>query len=444
MSASRSRPSRQHLPRQRQHAPDVVARGQFGHHAAVVGVHRRPGCAAPGEQRGAPSRARARPAPRRSRRRTTRCRGPSSTAVSRRAGSGRHERLQESTRTPSSGVCLSPQQGGSPGLRPLVRKAGGSFLGAPRTASVTLARVVDRVLRDLDRHVLLRTGSPGTTGATCGSRPQARSSRSSSLSSISPSDSKPSRTTTWQVVQAHLISQACSISMSFSSSASQIEVPARRLDACAERAVLGVRQDGDDGHGGVSDFVDVAAGQRLADAAVHAFGGEGLGAVGQRLDGGVDRAVVGAGGERLQLGSSARRSRRARRGSAGRRRRPAPTRVASSMRSASTRDSRSARAAHVGVGAAEALLQHARDLVVGQAVARLDGRSRPRRPRSARAPSRCSRPSASTWKLTRMRAAPATIGGMPRSSKRASERQSADQLALALHHVHAPSPSGRP
>ncbi len=36
-----------------------------------------------------------------------------------------------------------------------------------------------------------------------------------------------------------------------------------------------------------------------------------------------------------------------------------------------------------------------------------------------------SRPSASTWKVTWMRAAPATIGGMPRNSKRASERQSA-------------------
>ena len=36
-----------------------------------------------------------------------------------------------------------------------------------------------------------------------------------------------------------------------------------------------------------------------------------------------------------------------------------------------------------------------------------------------------SRPSASTWKVTRTRAAPAAIGGMPRSSKRASERQSA-------------------
>ena len=35
-----------------------------------------------------------------------------------------------------------------------------------------------------------------------------------------------------------------------------------------------------------------------------------------------------------------------------------------------------------------------------------------------------SSPSASTWKVTRMRALPAAIGGMPRSSKRASERQS--------------------
>ena len=36
-----------------------------------------------------------------------------------------------------------------------------------------------------------------------------------------------------------------------------------------------------------------------------------------------------------------------------------------------------------------------------------------------------SRPSASTWNVTRIRAAPATIGGIPRSSKRASDLQSA-------------------
>src|SRR5215213_3688248 len=58
-----------------------------------------------------------------------------------------------------------------------------------------------------------------------GSRPHARSSRSSSFSSISLSEAKPSRTITWQVVQAQLMSQACSISMPLSSSASQIEVP---------------------------------------------------------------------------------------------------------------------------------------------------------------------------------------------------------------------------
>ena len=58
-----------------------------------------------------------------------------------------------------------------------------------------------------------------------GSKPQARSSRSSSVSSISLSEARPSRTMTWQVVQAQLMSQACSIAMPFSSSASQIEVP---------------------------------------------------------------------------------------------------------------------------------------------------------------------------------------------------------------------------
>ena len=38
----------------------------------------------------------------------------------------------------------------------------------------------------------------------CGSRPQARSSRSSSFSSASLSEANPSRTTTWQVVQSQL------------------------------------------------------------------------------------------------------------------------------------------------------------------------------------------------------------------------------------------------
>src|SRR5690606_26696896 len=44
------------------------------------------------------------------------------------------------------------------------------------------------------------------------SRPQALSSRSSSFSLAGSRESKPSRTITWQVVQAQLFSHACSIS----------------------------------------------------------------------------------------------------------------------------------------------------------------------------------------------------------------------------------------
>ena len=40
----------QDLPGQRQHAPDVVARSQFRHHAAVFGVHRHLGMQGVGEQ----------------------------------------------------------------------------------------------------------------------------------------------------------------------------------------------------------------------------------------------------------------------------------------------------------------------------------------------------------------------------------------------------------
>src|SRR5499427_1695388 len=59
----------------------------------------------------------------------------------------------------------------------------------------------------------------------CASRPQALSSISSSFSSEGASESKPSRTTTWQVVQAQDFSQACSISTPLSSRLSQIDTP---------------------------------------------------------------------------------------------------------------------------------------------------------------------------------------------------------------------------
>src|SRR6185436_8545352 len=57
------------------------------------------------------------------------------------------------------------------------------------------------------------------------SRPHALSRRSSSLSVAVSRDSKPSRTITWHVVQAHDFSQACSISIPFSSSVSHSVLP---------------------------------------------------------------------------------------------------------------------------------------------------------------------------------------------------------------------------
>ena len=56
-----------------------------------------------------------------------------------------------------------------------------------------------------------------------GSSPQALSSMSSSVSEASFSSKKPSRTIIWQVVQAHDISQACSILMPSLKAASHID-----------------------------------------------------------------------------------------------------------------------------------------------------------------------------------------------------------------------------
>ncbi len=66
------------------------------------------------------------------------------------------------------------------------------------------------------------------------------SSMSSSFSAGSSSESKPSRTITWQVVQAQDFSQACSISMSFSSRASQTDLPLGRFEHGAFRAQDGM------------------------------------------------------------------------------------------------------------------------------------------------------------------------------------------------------------
>src|SRR5690606_32718530 len=119
-----------------------------------------------------------------------------------------------------------------------------------------------------------------------GSRPQARSSRSSSVSSSSLRLLKPWRTTTWQVVQAQLMSQACSISMWFFSRASHTEVPGLAVISapCGHSSAWGRILM----MGMGSNLINVAARQGLADAAVHALGGKGFGALGQRLGGGFE------------------------------------------------------------------------------------------------------------------------------------------------------------
>ena len=179
-------------------------------------------------------------------------------------------------------------------------------------------------------------------------------------------------------------------------------------------------------HRASSDFFDAAAGERLADAAVHARGGERFGALGQRLDRGVDRMRGRRAARRLATrASSASMASRSSRPTAGRRRRPAPSawpaacaRPRPAPRAARARACRARRCAKPS-------LQHARDVVVGQAVAGLDGDRGLDAATSARAPTPAAARRHRPGSVTRMRAAPATIGGMPRSSKRASERQSA-------------------
>src|SRR3989442_1206352 len=102
------------------------------------------------------------------------------------------------------------------------------------------------------------------------SSPQALSSRSSSFSSAGSSESKPSRSTTWQVVQAQDFSQACSISMpcarrilhSVSPAGASICVPAGQSAGCGSTVSLGI------------ETRDALASQRPAHTCVHPARGE--------------------------------------------------------------------------------------------------------------------------------------------------------------------------
>ena len=177
-----------------------------------------------------------------------------------------------------------------------------------------------------------------------------------------------------------------------------------------------------------------ASGQRLADAAVHALGGEALPLCRwQGLDGVVDRAVVVARGRLLDLGDQPVD----RRACASSSRSPSAAsaeRVPSSMRSASTRDWRSVRARMSSSALAKALAQHARDVVVGQAVARLDG-DRGLDARGLLARPDCEQPVGVDLEG---HADARRAGDHRRDAAQLEARQRAavgDQLALALHDV---------
>src|SRR5512134_1709090 len=141
------------------------------------------------------------------------------------------------------------------------------------------------------------------------SSPQALSSRSSSFSSAGASVPKPSRRITWQVVQAQDFSQACSMSMWFSSSASQIDLPLGASNsapcghscACGSTLSLGIRNSA---AASEVEAGDPLARERALHAGVHAAPGELLGGAIQRLARLADRTVVvpgGGGGERRGL-----------------------------------------------------------------------------------------------------------------------------------------------
>ena len=113
----------------------------------------------------------------------------------------------------------------------------------------------------------------------CGSRPQALSSKSSSFSSAAARLLKPSRTITWQVVQAQAFSQACSILIPLFNNASQILVPvgtsrivpSGQISWCGKILICGMA---------LFELIEAVPGHGLANTAVHAARGEiGAGAI---------------------------------------------------------------------------------------------------------------------------------------------------------------------
>ena len=107
-----------------------------------------------------------------------------------------------------------------------------------------------------------------------GSSPQALSSMSSSSSVLSASESKPSRTMQWQVVQAQDFSQACSISMPLRRAASRMVSPvsASTTTPSGHRSWWGRKTIF-----GILNLVHGLAFQRDTDRLIHTTCGEFLG-----------------------------------------------------------------------------------------------------------------------------------------------------------------------
>src|SRR2546421_7435306 len=133
------------------------------------------------------------------------------------------------------------------------------------------------------------------------SSPHALSSMSSSFSCAGSSESKPLRTSTWQVVHAACFSQACSMSMWCSSSVSQIDLPG----SASISAPWGqMAWPGSTLSFGTSEGADLPSSKRAADALVHAPRREIFGRAVERFDRLLDRAVVRPGERLLQLGDA--------------------------------------------------------------------------------------------------------------------------------------------
>ena len=311
---------------------------------------------------------------------------------------------------------------------------GGSSKRCARSDSLAFLRIVDRVLRNLDDELLVARRSPGTRAATSASVPTRGRAGLLRLVRRLDSELKPSRTITWQVVQAHDFSHACSISMPCSSRLSQIDMPRLGVELRASRADVRVRQHDDFGH-----RLSPTASMRLPASACATPRSMRRAAKSPvaRLSASTaasSRSAIVAVAQSLRRRRARVDRARARSRRAGRRRPQRGSRRRRRSGRASTRASAQRARAQSSARVRERFLQHPRDLVVGQAVRRLDddrrldaGRLLARRHRQQAVGVDLER-HADARRARRHRRNAAQLEARERAAVR-------DQLALALHHV---------